>query len=109
MSLLKTDSVWVILGRSFWIAFGPMLLAVSGLLILLHPDTGWLTTADITYLATVAAMILGRLVEFAGGRPLTSTGEPATPDDFRRFAVLIFGGGLLLWVLANLISNYVLA
>ncbi len=82
MAVLKDNSALVILGRSFWIMFGPMLLTAAGLMILFNPGTGWQTGADITFLATLVAMILGRRLEYAGGEPVTGTGEPSTPAHF---------------------------
>ena len=106
---VKNNSALIILGRSFWIMFGPMLLAATALMIVFTPGTGWRTAADITYLATLVGMILGRCVEHLGGKPETSTGEPSTPADLRRYILLTLVGGLTLWLVANLIANYVLA
>lgn len=89
--------------------FGPMLLVATALMIVFTPGTGWRTTADITYLMTLMGMILGRCVEHLGGKPETSTGEPSTPANLRRYILFTFVGGLALWLVANLIANYVLA
>jgi hypothetical protein len=105
--VIKSSSVLVLLGRAFWIMFGPMLLTATAFLILTKP--GWRTGADITFLATLAGMILGRWLEHQGGNPETSTGEPSTPADLRRFILFTLVGGLALWLIANLFANYVLA
>jgi hypothetical protein len=52
-------------------------------------------------------MVLARWAEFSGGEPLKSTGEPATPQDLRRFTGAVLIGGLVFYILANLLSNYV--
>jgi hypothetical protein len=109
MAVRKDNSALVLLGRSFWIMFGPMLLTAAGLMILFNPGTGWQTGADITFLATLVAMILGRWLEYAGGEPVTGTGEPSTPAHFRRYVVATFIGGVLTWGLLNVVSNHVLA
>jgi hypothetical protein len=105
--VINSSSVLVVFGRAFWIMIGPMLLTATALMILTKP--GWRTGADITFLATLAGMILGRLLEHLGGNPQTSTGEPSTPADLRRFVLFTLVGGLALWLVANLIANYVLA
>jgi hypothetical protein len=109
MTLLKQNSVAVVLGRTFWIMFGPLLLTASGGMIIASPGAGWRTGADITYLVTLACMIISRWLEFAGGNPRRSTGEPATLQDIRRFTLLMLVGGVTFFVIANVISNYLLA
>ena len=59
-------------------------------------------------LAALVLMILASWADFSGGNPLKSTGEPATIQDFRRFAAALLIGGLAFYVLANLLSNLVL-
>ena len=108
MSLVRESSVFVLFGRSFWIMFGPLLLIASGLMILLNVGSGWHTGADIVYLASLVGMIVGRWLEFQGGNPHKSTGEPATISDFRRFTLWVTIGGAGAWVLANLVSNHLL-
>jgi hypothetical protein len=107
MNVAKNNSVVAVLGRAFWIMFGPLLLTASGFMILFRTGTGWRTGADITFLATVVLMVLARWAEFSGGEPLKSTGEPATPQDLRRFTGAVLIGGLVFYILANLLSNYV--
>jgi hypothetical protein len=109
MDSSKRSSVLVTLGRAFWVMLGPLLLTASGLMIVLQTRTGWLTGADITFLATLVLIVLGRWAEFSGGQPETATGEPATEEHFRRFTAVVLLGGLALYVLANLVSNYVLS
>jgi hypothetical protein len=108
MQRIHESSALIILGRSFWIMFGPMLLTASGLMIVVNPGTGWQTGADITFLTTLVAMIVGRWLEHTGGDPITSTGEPSTPAHLRRYVLLTLVGGVLGWVLLNTISNYLL-
>jgi hypothetical protein len=108
MNAATNSSLRVILGRAFWIMFGPMLLFATGMMILLRPGSGWRTGADITFLVTLVLMILARWAEFSGGDPQKSTGGPATAADFRRFAVAVVAGGLAFYILANLLANHVL-
>ena len=108
MNVVKNASVLAVLGRAFWIMFGPLLLTASGLMIVLHTGSGWRTGADITFLVTLVLMVLARWAEFSGGEPLKSTGEPATLQDFRRFTAAVLIGGCAFYLLANLLSNYVL-
>jgi hypothetical protein len=96
------------LGRAFWMMFGPLFLVAFGLMIVLRAGPGWMTGTDIAYLGTLVLIILGRLAEFSGGQPETATGEQATGKDLRRFTALVLMAGITFYLLANLLSNYVL-
>jgi hypothetical protein len=104
---LKSDSAIVLLGRTFWVMFGPLLLLAIAFFILTRP--GWRLGINIAYFVTLLAVVVGRWIEHLGGDPKTSTGERSTPADLRRFILFTIVGWLALWVAANLIANYVLA
>ncbi|HXG10472.1 MAG TPA: hypothetical protein VNK04_11985 [Gemmataceae bacterium] len=108
MAAPPTTSPLAVLGRLTWMMFGPLalLLAAWGVV---SKGGGWLTTADLAYLAVLAAMLLGRWLEFRGGSPQKATGEPATPADLRRYVIFTLVIGLGVWVVANLLGNYWLA
>jgi hypothetical protein len=95
---------YALFGRLFWMAFGPGLLAIISMHIVLN-GTGWFTSADYLFFATLAAMLLGRWLEVLGGQPLTVYGEPATLKDFYRYVMFVVGIGGALWVLANTFGN----
>jgi hypothetical protein len=50
-------------------------------------------------------MFIGRWTEFRSGLPMTATGEPATAEHLRRYALGLGLLGLGLWIAANLIGN----
>jgi hypothetical protein len=104
---LKSDSALVLLGRTVWIMFGPLSLFAIAFFILTRP--GWRMGINTAYFVALFAIILGRWIEHLGGDPKTSTGEPSSPADLRRFILFTASGGLALWLVANLIANYVLA
>jgi len=109
MSAARSDSLAVVFARVFWALLGPALLAVCGAVILSSPGTGWRTAADFAYLVILGGMVLGRWIEHRGGRPRNAMGEPSTAGELRRYVVVTLIAGVVLWVAANLISNYVLA
>jgi hypothetical protein len=96
-----------LLGRVFWIMVGPLVLTLLTFTII-RIGSGWLTAADIAFFVVLGGMVLGRWLEFRGGSPQTSTGEPATAAHLRRYAVGTILVGLLIWVVANLIGNHLL-
>ncbi len=108
MAALRSDSMFLLFSRLFWIMLGPGILLLSTVTILSSQQTGWRTGADIAYFVALAGMLSGRYFEHRGGIPRTSTGEPATAGDLRRYAIVVAAGGISIWVLANVISNYVL-
>ena len=103
---IRSDSALVLLGRIVWVMFGPLLLFAIACFIVTRP--GWRIGINVAYLATLVAIVLGRCIEHLGGDPKTSTGETSTPAHLRRFTLFTLVGGLALWLVANLLANYVL-
>ncbi len=65
-----------------------------------------MSAADFAYFVVLASLIFARWLEFRGGDPRTATGEPAAMIHFRRYAWIVLGIGLGLWIVANLIGNH---
>ncbi len=91
--------------RLFWMMFGPMAMFVAMFLIASNGG-GWFTVADMVFLTLLGGLVLARWVEFRGGNAQTSTGEPATAEQLRRYAVGTVIVGLLVWVVANIVGNH---
>ncbi len=91
-------------GRVFWMMVGPFALATLALSIAGRAD-GWLSPSDLIYFVVMAGMLIGRWTEFRYSLPLTATGEPATAEHLRRYALGLGLLGLGVWVAANLIGN----
>lgn len=105
MSTPPTTSPAAFFGRLAWIVVGPMALTVLALGIA-QQDTGWFTGFDLAFFLVLGGMLFGRWLEFQSGGATTSTGEPATPADLRRYLMTATPVGLGLWVLVNLAGNY---
>jgi hypothetical protein len=88
--------------------YGPLALLFA-IWAIMSGASGWATAGDMAYWIILGAMLLGRWLEFRGGNPQTSTGEPATPGHLRRYVVLTLLLGLSVWVMANWVGNYWLA
>jgi hypothetical protein len=108
MSDLDRVSTRAIAGRLYWTLLGPMMLMLTAIYIAFE-GVGWFTFADLVYFILLAGLILARWLEFRGGKPLTDMGEPATWSHFRRYASGVIVFGIILWVLANAVSNGVSA
>jgi hypothetical protein len=93
--------------RLTWIMFGPV-AAVMLLVEIVSHGTGWFTRLDAAFGGVVGLMILGRWVEQRSGCATTSTGEPATLEQCKRYTVLVLLGGAAAWVAANVLGNYLL-
>jgi hypothetical protein len=104
----NTTRLLPVFGRLLWMMIGPLALVLT-IYSIATSGAGWTTTADILYFIILGGMMLGRWLEFHGGRPETSTGEPATDADLRRYVLTIMAAGPIVWVLANLVGNYLLA
>jgi hypothetical protein len=93
--------------RLTWIMLGPMAALVI-LVNIASRQTGWLTGLDAAFGAVVGLMILGRWVEQRSGCATTSTGEPATLEQCKRYTVLVLLGGAAAWAAANVLGNHLL-
>jgi hypothetical protein len=91
-------------GRVLWLFFGPMFLVLLTFGIV-RDWSGWVTGLDVAFFVIVGVMLLGRWLEFRGGRPETVTGEPATPAHLQRYLLLVPLIGLAVWVTANLLGR----
>lgn len=107
MSAQHSTSSTAVLARIFWMAMGPVFLAVFSLTIV-NRGSGWITPLDIAYFVVLLGMVVARWVEFKDGDPRTAFGEPATRAHLRKFIVLILGAGIGIWVLANFVGNHLL-
>ena len=97
-----------VFGRLFWLMAGPLALVLT-LYFIVTSATGWRTPADLIYFLVLGGMVLGRWLEFRGGNPRNSLGEPVTAADLRRYVLRVATIGPAVWVLANLLGNHVLA
>ena len=59
-----------VLTRLYWMMLGPLLLALLAYVVI-KTGNGWLTGADIGFLAVLAGLLLARWLEFRGGNDTT--------------------------------------
>jgi hypothetical protein len=100
-------SLPVFLGRLFWMMVGPLILVLLAFTIVIK-GSGWLTLPDLAFLGVLGSLLLARWLEFRGGNPQTSTGEPATSAHLRRYAISTIVLGVSAWVAANFVGNHLL-
>jgi hypothetical protein len=100
-----TTSMVFVLTRLYWMMLGPFILAINALTLLRKHD-GWLSGSSIVFLAFLAGLPLARWWELRSGNAKTATGETATPNDVRQYAILAIAVGLLVWVAANAAGGY---
>lgn len=99
MSIETKTPVLPLFGRLLWMLLGPLAVALCAFGLVQGGLTfGWL---DLLYAVAVGLLPLGRWLEFRGGHAKTSTGEPATVADLRRYSVLVPTVGLLVWAAAK--------
>jgi hypothetical protein len=108
MTTPPTTSTSAFFGRLFWMMIGPLSLALT-LYYIVSSGTGWRTFADVLFFVILLGMILGKWLEFRAGNPLTSAGEPATPANLRNYILIVAVAGPVVWLLANLLGNHLLA
>lgn len=94
----------VLFARADWTLMGPMLLVPSivGLFLLEGDSFG---PTDAVFIAIVLCMVAGRWIDFRFGSGQTSTGELATPQEVRRYVLLVVVGATTAWLLAAWYTN----
>lgn len=97
-----------LLARLTWVLLGPVVLGLLTVGIL-STGSGWLTVLDLAFMLVVALMLLGRWHEARSGSAMTLYGQPATPEQCRRYLRVLPAAALVLWLLANVLGNHVLA
>lgn len=94
------------LARLFWMMLGPLVLLLLALSIV-SQGRSWLTTTDFIFLGCVLLLPLARWYEFHAGEPRTSTGDPATERDLRRYMAGALAVGVGIWIGANVLGIHV--
>jgi hypothetical protein len=108
MPSASSSSITLLLARIFWMMFGPFLLLVFAA-SLATKGSDWFSPLSIAFLIVLAVIVAARYYEFSKGDSHTSTGEPATLNDLRRYILVILPLGLGIWIAANVIGNYLIA
>lgn len=96
-----------LIGRILWMMVGPVTLLLIALQIAREWD-GWFSLPSLAYIVVLLATFLGRWMEFQGGFPKTATGEPATTDHLRRYALASSTIGIAVWFIANLVGDHLI-
>lgn len=100
-----TTPLLLVVSRVFWMLLGPMFLILLTIRII-NAGTGWLSLTSFTFLAVLVLMPLARWIECSGGNPKTATGEPASPHHLRAYTLSVLPPGWGLWIVANLVGNW---
>lgn len=106
-STQPAGSLLVVVSRVYWMMCGPMILLLL-MFIIISNGGGWFTGTSIAFLCLVGVLPLARWVEFRGGQPMTTMGEPATSADLRGYVLKALAAGIGAWVVANSLGNHLL-
>lgn len=105
MFTLATSPLLPLFGRLLWLLLGPLALVVT-LLAIIQGGNGWLTPPDLTFFAVLAAMMLGRWLEFRAVQATRSGAEITSASELANYLFRLSVGGLTVWAAANLVGNY---
>jgi hypothetical protein len=100
-------SITVLGARVTWTLLGPFVLLLTTWSIVAQ-GIGWLTWLDGLFVAVVGLMVLGRWIEQRSGACTTLTGEPSTPEQSRRYIVILLVVAIVVWLAANMFGNHLL-
>jgi len=103
----QINSLSVLGARLTWIIVGPAVLL--GLTFgIVSSGSGWVTALDIAFCVVAGLMLLGRWVEQRSGSATDSRGEPATPEQLRRYVSTLIPVAATIWLMANVLGNHIL-
>ncbi|MBN2476080.1 MAG: hypothetical protein JXB62_15825 [Pirellulales bacterium] len=83
--------------RLFWMIVGNFILLFCAIAIAQNPS-GWLGVADAFFWAIVGCLLAARYVDIRRFRGRKADGSPASMADWRRYALLIGGASVVLWL-----------
>jgi hypothetical protein len=86
--------------RLFWMFMGPAILFFCATAIGIR-KTASLGIVDAMFWLTAAALVLLRHIDIRRFDGQTCEGEPATMSHWRRYAVMLVGFSLLIWLIAH--------
>jgi hypothetical protein len=81
-----------------------MMVFFSTAALVLKADRFW-TSADGLYVSGLAAMFVGRWLEFRSGVAETADGKALSARDLRRYYLLLGLSGLAVWAIASAIRT----
>jgi len=89
--------------RIFWMVIGNSLLFICAVYVL-HNQIRFISIVDLVYWMTILAMLAARYVDIRRFGGTTATGESATPAHWRRYAVWLLVGALIVWISIHLLA-----
>lgn len=99
------STIPMLLAHFVWYLLGPLFLFLT-LLGIVRAGSGWATLLDVVVVLVVGAMIYCRWLEQRSGQGMTTTGEPSTWEDFRRYSIGLSLLVAVLWIVANVLGNH---
>jgi len=101
---VEYDPVGGCLLRVFWMLLGNLLLLAAAYAITQSPAL--LGPADALFWLCVGLLLAARYVDVKHFKGRTAEGRPATLADWRRYALLLGGISLGLWLVAHLAARF---
>lgn len=89
--------------RLFWMCIGNVILFFC-LTYIFHNRVRGLALVDLSYWLTVVVLVAARWVDIRSYHGATVTGEPATLSHWRRYALCLVVGSLIVWIIIHLMA-----
>jgi hypothetical protein len=106
-SVKPVNSFHVLAAHLFWILLGPAFLFAI-LYANATEDQSWFSLADLAFFIILGLIVLARWLDQRSGQCLLMDGQVSTWKDFRRFLCIFVLTALLIWVVTNVIGNYLI-
>jgi hypothetical protein len=101
-------SVAIMLVHLFWSFVGPIVFALL-LSSIVRAGGRWLTAVDSAALLVAALILVARWIDQRSGQATTTSGDPATREDFRRYVLVFPPVAGAAWIAAHLAGSYMLS
>ena len=100
---VQQDSHAGCLVHLFWMGAGNAILILC-LFHIIHNHVRGLVLIDLGYWLTIVAMVVARYVDINTYHGDTATGELATLTHWRKYALRLVAGGLVVWIVIHLLT-----
>lgn len=97
-------SLNVVFCRLWWCFLGPALLCFLAIQTGIAHD-GWIASFDLVFLIVLLTTVGARWISFRVGDRKNAFGDIITLGQLRRYSILFIVGGVVLWIVANLLGN----
>ncbi len=105
LEVKPTSSMGLLFCRMVWFFGGPVISLLFAMMLATR-RTGWISGYDLAFLAAVIMTIAARWTSYRFGDLTDTTGGITSAQGLQRYTLSAITIGILVWVAANFVGNY---